>query len=192
VVLFTLGTGVGGGLVLDDRLLVGRHGFAGELGHMIVSDGGRPCPCGNRGCIEAYASGTAIAAITRERLADEPGRASLLRDEDEINGKAVTRAALAGDELATQVLTEVGGWLGVATANMVNVVDPGVVLIGGGAALATSRWVLPAAEAALAERMIGASMRDPVPIELAALGDDAGMVGAALLAADLDAAVEPA
>lgn len=187
VVLFTLGTGVGGGMVMDDRLLVGRHGFAGELGHMIIVEGGRLCPCGNRGCVEAYTSGTSIAAIARDRLAEDPQLGSLLRDEAEIDGRAVTQAALAGDDLAQQVLYEVGHWLGVATATIINAVDPSVVLLGGGAALATSRWVVPAAEASQEERLIGASMREPVPIQLAALGDDAGMVGAALLAADLHA-----
>lgn len=188
VVLFTLGTGVGGGLVVDGRLVVGRHGFAGELGHVIVHEGGRPCPCGNRGCIEAYASGTSIGAIARDRLADDRDHASVLRDDEVVDGRAVTRGALAGDELAKEVLVEVGRWLGVAAANLVNAVDPSVVLVGGGAALATSRWVLPAAQAACDERLVGSAFREPVPIELAALGDDAGMVGAAMLAADLEAA----
>lgn len=187
VTLFTLGTGVGGGLVVDDRLLVGRNGFAGELGHLIVAEGGRACPCGNRGCIEAYASGTSIGLMARDRLADSD-RDSSLRGEAELGGRNVTDAALAGDDIAQEVLREVGHWLGVAAASVVNAVDPSVVLVGGGAALPTSRWVLPAAQTSMAERLVGGAFRSPPPIELTALGDDAGMVGAAMLAADLDAA----
>ena len=183
VLLLTLGTGVGGGLVLGGELLVGANGFAGELGHVIVEEGGRPCPCGNRGCVEAYAAGTAIGLTARERLVDRAVD-SALRDVPDLTGKAVTRAALGGDEFAQQVLRDAGSWLGVAIASLTNAFDPELVLLGGGAAVETSRWVVPAAEASLAERLIGSGWRTPPPLELAALGDDAGMVGAALLAAE--------
>jgi glucokinase len=183
VVMLTLGTGVGGGLVLRGELLVGTNGFAGELGHIIVEEGGRPCPCGNRGCVEAYAAGTAIGLTARERLVDRAVE-SRLREVDDLSGKAVTRAALAGDGFAQQVLRDAGGWLGVAIASLCNTFDPELLLLGGGAAVETSRWILPAAEEALAQRLIGSGWRVPPPLELAALGDDAGMVGAALLAAE--------
>jgi glucokinase len=183
VVMLTLGTGVGGGLVLGGQLVVGTNGFAGELGHIIVEEGGRPCPCGNRGCVEAYAAGTSIGLTARERLVDRSVE-SRLRGASDLSGKAVTRAALAGDAFARDVLRDAGTWLGVAVASLTNILDPELVLLGGGAAVETSRWVVPAAEAALAERLIGSGWRVPPPIELAALGDDAGMVGAALLAAE--------
>ncbi|MFA9429251.1 ROK family protein [Egicoccus sp. AB-alg2] len=183
VVMITLGTGVGGGVVVDGHLLLGANGFAAETGHIIVKEGGRRCPCGNRGCIEAYASGTSIGRIAAERAPDHPGE-TVLRGLDAPTGKDVSQAALGGDPLAQTVLTEAGTWLGVAAASLVNLLDPEVVLIGGGAALATSRWVVPAASEALQQRMIGAEWRKAPAIELAALGDDAGMVGAALLAAD--------
>jgi glucokinase len=184
VVMLTLGTGVGGGVVVGGHLLTGANGFGGELGHLLVDDGGRPCPCGNRGCVEAYASGTAIGRRAQQRLADEPVD-SLLREVEEITGRDVTLAARDGDELAREVLVEAGEWLGVALAGLVNALDPEVVLVGGGAAAQTATWMLPAAREAMAERIIGHAWRSPPPVEPAALGDDAGMVGAGLAAADL-------
>jgi glucokinase len=183
LLMFTLGTGVGGGVVVGGEVVVGHGGLAGELGHVIVDEGGRACPCGNRGCVEAYASGTSIGLIARERLVDLSVE-STLRDETELTGRTVTQAALGGDDFARGVLVEAGHWLGVAAGSLVNVLDPALILVGGGAAVQTSRWVLPAAEAALAEHLIGSPWRTAPPLELAALGDDAGMVGAALLAAE--------
>ncbi|WP_169786900.1 ROK family protein [Nitriliruptor alkaliphilus] len=181
VLLFTLGTGVGGGIVLGGQLQEGAHGFGGEVGHLIVEDGGRPCPCGNRGCIEAYASGTAIGLAARDRLVDQEVTTAL-RDDTELTGRSVTDAAIAGDALAQSVLVDVGRWLGVAAAGLVNVLDPEVILLGGGAARSTAPWIVPAARAALAERVLGAQMRPLPAIELTELGDDAGMIGAGLLA----------
>jgi glucokinase len=126
VVLLTLGTGVGGGVVTGGRLVLGGNGFAGELGHIIVEDGGRLCPCGIRGCIEAYASGSAIALMARERLVDRSIESSL-REHTEFTGRDVTDAAQAGDEFAGSVLTTVGSWLGVAAASLANALDPEVI-----------------------------------------------------------------
>lgn len=184
-VLFTLGTGVGGGIVVDGELVVGSQGFGGELGHVIVLEDGRPCPCGNRGCVEAYTSGTSIGIIARERLAEGPDQTSL-RDLPYVGGRAVTQAAQDGDRFAQHLLAEAGGWLGVAAASVVNALDPGIVLVGGGAARPAATWLLPSARAALADRLVGSGWRTPPPLELAALGDDAGMVGAGLFAAERD------
>lgn len=183
VVLVTLGTGVGGGVVVRGRLLTGAGGFAGELGHVVVAEGGRPCPCGNRGCIEAYASGSAIGALARDRLVD-PTTVSSLRELDHVAGPEVTAAARSGDGVAIEVLTEAGSWLGVALASVVNVLDPEVVLLGGGAAAASSPWLLPAASDSMAAHLVGSRWRTPPPVRLAELGDDAGVVGAAMLALD--------
>ena len=183
LVLVTLGTGVGGGVVVGGRVLTGSGGFAGELGHVIVDEGGRPCPCGNRGCVEAYASGSAIGALARDRLVD-PTTVTSLRELEAVAGPEVTTAARAGDQVAIEVLEEAGRWLGVALASLVNVLDPGVVLLGGGAAAAAGPWLLPPARATMAERLVGSAWRDAPPVELAALGDDAGVVGAGLLALD--------
>jgi glucokinase len=192
-VLFTLGTGVGGGIVVGGRLLVGSHGFGGELGHVVIAEGGRRCPCGNRGCVEAYASGTAIGLSARERLVD-PSIETVLRDRDDLTGVVVTEAARDGDAFAAEILDEVGRWLGVAISTVVNALDPEIVLVGGGAARPTAPWVLPAAREAAAVRLVGSAWRELPPIELAELGDDAGTVGAALHAADqlADRDAEPA
>jgi glucokinase len=183
LVMVTLGTGVGGGVVVAGRLVTGSGGFAGELGHVIVAEGGRPCPCGNRGCIEAYASGSAIGAMARDRLVD-PTTVTSLRELDQVLGPDVTAAARAGDEVAVEVLTEAGTWLGVALASAVNILDPEAILLGGGAAEAAGPWMLPAARTSLASHLVGSRFRTAPPVRLAELGDDAGVVGAAMLAID--------
>lgn len=183
VVMFTIGTGVGGGIVIGGELVVGANGFAGELGHVIVERGGRRCPCGNRGCVEAYASGRSIGELAAERLATDTA-ASQLRDGEKVDGAAVSRAAADGDPLATALLHEVGSWLGIAIASCVNALDPEVVLVGGGAAPAVAPFVLPAARDTLGQHVIGHDFRGLPPIDLAVLGDDAGTVGAGLYAAD--------
>ena len=178
VVMFTLGTGVGGGVIVDGRLLEGAHGFAGELGHLVIAEGGRDAPSGIRGTVEAYASGTAIereageamaAGIAGARTADAP---------------AVVAAAAAGEPWALAVLERVGARLGVAIASVVSVLDPSVVVVGGGAGDAAAAFLLPAARDAFAMHLMGASHRPLVPVVPAELGDDAGVIGAALLAAD--------
>lgn len=186
-VMFTLGTGVGGGVLVDGRPVLGRTGYAGELGHLIVEEGGRLCPCGNRGCIEAYASGTAIGVLAQERLdAGASSELSTVASTGLVTGKDVGAAATRGDEFARSVLRDVGGWLGVAVASIVNALDPEIVVVGGGASTENAGFVLPAAASAARERLLGAPHREPPPIVLAELGDDAGMIGAALLAAAVD------
>jgi glucokinase len=173
MVMLTVGTGVGGGLVLDGRLVRGRHGLGAEFGHIIVLEGGPPCPCGNRGCLEAVASGTAIGRLARERL----GWA-------DATGKSVTEAAQAGDGQATAVVTECGFWLGVGIASLVNALDPDLVVVGGGAMQAGELLLGPARDAC-AERLVGRGSRPHPPVVEAALGDDAGVVGAGLLALEV-------
>lgn len=185
LLLFTLGTGIGGGVVVAGRLLLGHGGFAGEVGHVLVEEGGRTCPCSNRGCIEAYASGTAIGAIARERLVDHTVESSLRAAADPA-GRDVSAAAADGDAFAQELLAEAGRWLGVAAASLVNTLDPQLVLIGGGASVPTAPWMLPAARTSLAAHLVGSRWRQAPPIELASLGDDAGVVGAAALAAARD------
>lgn len=190
VLLVTLGTGVGGGLVLGGRLHLGAGGFAAELGHLVVAEGGRRCPCGNHGCIEAYASGTAIGLAARERLVDRDVDTSL-RDATELDGRSVTVAATAGDLVSQELLGDVGRWLGVALAGLVNALDPELILLGGGAAPGTAPWVVPAAEVSLAARVLGSAHRTLPSLRLAGLADDAGMIGAGLLAAERAASDPP-
>lgn len=179
--MVTVGTGVGGGLVLEGALVRGE-GFCGEFGHMIVLEGGPTCPCGNRGCLEALASGSAIGATARRHVDEgQAPRGSALYELGDPTGKGVTLAAQAGDEGAVAVLAECGFWLGVGIASLVNALDPAMVVVGGGA-LQAGELLLEPARASAGERMLGRTHRDPPPIVPAALADDGGLVGAALLA----------
>ncbi len=180
--MLTIGTGVGGGLVMDGRLIRGGTGLGGEFGHLIVHDGGALCPCGNRGCLEAMASGTAIGRLAREALSEDAGEHdSVLRHADQVTGTMVTDAARSGDALAVDVLAEAGRWLGVGIASLVNSLDPEVVIVGGGA-LAAGRLLLDPAVDAYHARVIARGHRTIPPVLRARLGDDAGLIGAALLA----------
>lgn len=183
VLMLTLGTGVGGGILADGRLVEGETGLGGEVGHIVIDDGGRPCPCGSNGCLEVYASGSALGVRARERLGGG-GTTSSLDEVDVVDGKAVTLAALDGDELALEVLREAGRWLGVGLTGLVNVLDPSVVVVGGGAAPLAAPILLPEAEAVMERRIIGADHRTPPPVVVAQLADDAGAIGAALLVYD--------
>lgn len=176
--LVTLGTGVGGGIVVRGRLLTG---IGTEVGHIVVQTDGRTCPCGNLGCLEAYASGNSIARRAQERL-QTWDRPTPLRD-DEVTGRHVVEAAGAGDPLAQDVLAWAGRFLGVGIASLVNVLDPSVVLIGGGAGEAAFPHVLPSLTSSLRAQVFGLSRRTLPRLVPAELGDAAGVVGAALLAA---------
>jgi glucokinase len=183
MLMLTVGTGVGGGVVLADHLVRGAHGMAGELGHIAVLEGGPLCPCGARGCLESLSSGTAIARAAREALQEGrigAGPLAALRP-DQVTGKAVTVAAHAGDEEAIAILAVAGRWLGVGIASLVAAFDPEVVVLGGGAMQAGALLLEPA-RAGAQDRLLGRGYRDLPPIVAAGLGDDAGIVGAALLA----------
>lgn len=179
--MLTVGTGVGGGLISEGRLMRGATGVGGEFGHIIVHEGGAQCPCGNRGCLEAVASGTAIGRMAREAVAAGRAQDSRLRDVQALTGRAVTDAARAGDVLATRILARAGRWLGVGIASLVNGLDPEVVIVGGGVLSAGSLLLEPAVEAYHA-RVIARDHRMVPPVLRARLGDDAGLIGAALLA----------
>ncbi|HSJ43631.1 MAG TPA: ROK family protein [Euzebyales bacterium] len=179
--MLTVGTGVGGGLIMDDRLVRGATGVGGEFGHIIVAEGGPRCPCGNRGCLEALASGSAIGRMARTAVADREAPDSALYDVGEVTGTAVTRAAQEGDVLAGRILARAGTWLGVGIASLVNGLDPEVVLIGGGVLAAGVLLLDPAVEAYHA-RVVARGHRTVPPVLRAELGDDAGLIGAALLA----------
>ena len=188
VVVVTVGTGIGGGLVLGGRLRHGASGLAGEVGHLPVEADGRACRCGARGCWEAYASGTALVEQARRSAAADPGRARVLLALADgsaagIEGPMVTEAARAGDPVALAALAECARWLGIGLAGLVTVLDPQAVILGGGLS-ADADLLIPGARAAMEDRLIGARLRPPVPILTAELGNDAGVVGAAALARD--------
>lgn len=184
MLLVTVGTGIGGGIVSDGRLFRGAHGFASEIGHIIVEPEGPQCGCGNRGCWEQVASGTAIGRLGREVARDQGG--STLRelagdDPDKVTGRVVTQAAQQGDGASRRVLAEVGRRLGQGIAGLVNVLDPQVVVVGGGA-IGAGDLLLDPARTAFAEAVEGPGHRPRVPLVAAQLGNDAGAVGAAALA----------
>lgn len=181
-----VGTGIGGGIVSDGRLVRGAHGFAGEIGHIVVEPDGPLCGCGNHGCLEQVASGTAITRQGRRAATRHPH--SLIAelsagDPERVTGELVTDAARRGDAAATGIFTEVGFRLGQGIAGLVNVLDPEIVVVGGGAADAGELLLAPVRDA-YRRHVEGRGHRPDVPIVLAALGNDAGGVGAAALALD--------
>jgi glucokinase len=185
-VMITLGTGIGGALLVDGHVSRGRHGIAGEFGHMQVVPGGQRCECGNRGCWEQYASGNALVREARDLIAaDSPLigdlRARLGPDENALTGPFITEAAAAGDPTARELLAEVGEWLGVGLANLAAAFDPGRFVVGGGVSAAGELLLGPAREA-FRRQLPGRGYRPEASIVLAQLGADAGLIGAADLA----------
>jgi glucokinase len=178
LVYLTISTGVGGGLILDGRLYRGAAGNAGELGHLTVDRLGRPCACGRRGCLEAYASGTNIAVRALERLA--AGGSSRLRDLPEFTARDVAEAAAAGDDLAAEVWDETTAILGSAVANILDVFNPELIVLGGGVTRAGDQLLRPVREQGLAQAMGPAARTGDVV--LAELGDHVGVVAAAAVA----------
>ena len=180
MVLFTLGTGVGGGIVIGDRVLEGEHSHGAELGHMkIEMTRPRLCGCGRTGCLEAYASATAVVARAREALAEDDGLSTLhsLAKTGELTARDVFGAADARDALAARVVEETAYYLAVGAANMMHIIDPDVVVFGGG---------MTAAGEPFMERIRHhvQQLAFPVPAErtlirYAELGSDAGFIGAA-------------
>lgn len=175
VLVVTLGTGIGGGIVSGGRLLRGWNGFAGEIGHLVVVADGRECACGRRGCWEQYASGTALGRLARE--ARENGASW---PDSGVDAVDVRRAAESGDVGAGRVIDEFGRWVALGVASLVHAFDPSVIVIGGGVAheaemlrAATRRW--------LGEFLYASHVRRHPAVVLARHGEDAGALGAAFL-----------
>jgi glucokinase len=186
VMLITVGTGIGAGIVLDGRLYRGRWGTAGEPGHYRVVPDGRLCGCGNRGCWEQYASGNALVAEARELARRSPSAAVRLLQlgggsPDGIDGPAVTQAAREGDAGARTCFEIVGSWLGHGLADLAAIIDPGCFVIGGGVSEAGEMLLGPARNAFEAS-LTGRAYRQLAEVRLAELGPDAGLIGAADLA----------
>ena len=181
-VLLTLGTGIGGGLILGGRPYRGSHGAAAELGHFVVDMDGPPCPgrCPNNGCIESLVSGTALRIEAERAIAANPGSplAAAAEAGGKIDGTVVTGLARAGDEISIRLLETMGRRLGVALTGLANVFDPDVMVIGGGVIDAGELLLGPAREEF--ERRALTPQRE-TPIKAAELGADAGMIGASIL-----------
>ncbi|HET6830070.1 MAG TPA: ROK family protein [Solirubrobacterales bacterium] len=185
VVLLTIGTGIGGGLILDGRPYRGAHGAGAELGHVVVDIDGPPCQgnCPNRGCIEAIASGTALAREAERAAAAAPGSelARAAADGAHLDGRLVTELARAGEPESIAVLETAGRRLGVALSGLANIFDPEVIVVGGGVMAAGELLLGPAREEL---RVRALPPQNRTPVLAAGLGADAGMIGAAILAAD--------
>jgi glucokinase len=184
VLILTIGTGIGGGMVVDGRILRGASGAAGELGHIVIDEAGPPCPgnCPNRGCLEAFVSGPALAHAGRARAEAEPdsGLGRALAAGREVTGPLVTELAHDGDAAARATIGGLGRHLGVGMTSLVNVFNPEVIVVGGGL-VATGDLLLAPARAVVAERAL-VPARDQVRIVPARFGDESGMLGAAALA----------
>jgi len=179
--LLTLGTGIGGGVLADGRVYRG-DGSAGELGHVVVEAEGPRCGCGNKGCLEVYASGSAFAAFGVAVAKAEPmsGLGRALSEGRSITGAVVTELAGEGDAAAQQVIADAGRMLGVGLASLCNAFNPELVVIGGGAGAAAGELLLAPAREELARRALGPNRA--VPVVAAHFGDEAGMLGAAMMA----------
>jgi len=181
ILCLTLGTGVGGGIILAGKLWRGADGTAGELGHITVEPfGGVRCKCGNTGCLEVYASATAIVRMAREAMAHHPDSSLQSIASGDLTSEKVWRAATSGDALALEVFHKAGVYLGVAMANYVNIFNPEMIVIGGGVSAAWEILAQPAREEVLRRAFRVPALRCRiVPAEC---GDDAGLIGAAWLA----------
>ncbi len=183
VVGLTIGTGIGGGIAIGGRLHLGIDGTAGEVGHMTIDPHGQPCGCGNRGCLETFASGPSIATLgIRATLTGVPTQIGELAGHDlnKITPEIILQAADAGDHVAREILERAGAALGVGVANLVTVLSPDCVILGGSVAC-LGEWLFAPVRAAVRERCRAIPV-DQVRIIPAALGGDAGSIGAAIWA----------
>lgn len=183
-VMLTIGTGIGGGVIIDGGLYRGSNGAASEPGHMVIDYDGPPCQgnCPNRGCLETLASGTAIGREGRAAAEREPDSAlgRMLGEGREIDGKAVTEAAIEGDAVAVAVLEQTGRRLGAGLSGLANIFEPEVIVLGGGVMGAAGDLLLTPARAELAQRAL--QPMNATPVVAAELGPKAGMIGAAEMA----------
>jgi len=183
MVMLTIGTGIGGGLILGGEVYRGAHGAGAELGHMVIQADGPPCQgnCPNHGCVEALASGTALGREGRAAAESSPDSAlgKVLAAGGEVDGRAVTEAALSGDEVAIGVFDLIGGRLGVACSSLANIFQPKAIVVGGGV-IAAGDLLLEPARREVRERAL--NPMNQTPILEATLGNAAGMIGAAAMA----------
>jgi glucokinase len=186
MVMVTVGTGIGGGIVVDGVLMHGAFGVAAELGHMRVVPGGVRCGCGNRGCWEMYASGNALVREARDLVISGSPLAARLGelcggDPAALSGPDVTRAAVEGDPAAVELLADLGVWIGEGVASVAAILDPELIVLGGGVSEAGPLLIDPTL-AAFRRQLTGRGHRPEARFALAKLGNDAGMIGVADLA----------
>lgn len=182
LVAVTLGTGVGGGIILDGKLLTGRNYAAGEIGHMVLVQDGEPCTCGQKGCLEAYASATALIRQTRRAMEAHPESAmwKLCPSLDQVNGILAFDAARQGDPAGKEVLDTYIRHLAWGIVSLINLLDPEVVCIGGGISGSGDELLLPLREQVY-PHVFAQNAKHPTRVELAKLGNHAGLIGAACI-----------
>lgn len=182
LVAVTLGTGVGGGIILDGKLLTGRNYAAGEIGHMVLIQDGEPCTCGQKGCLEAYASATALIRQTRRAMEAHPESAmwKLCPTLDQVNGILAFDAAREGDPAGKEVLDNYIRHLAWGVISLINLLDPEVVCIGGGISGSGDELLLPLREQVY-PHVFAQNATHPTRVELAKLGNHAGLIGAACI-----------
>ena len=184
MVMVTLGTGIGGGIVTGGSLVRGRNGFAGEFGHMVIDPVGPPCRCGRRGCWERYASGAGLGRLAREaavggrlgRVVEHAGG-----DAEAVRGEHVQAAAREGDTEALAVIEDFGRWVALGLVNLTNALDPEVFVLGGGLAVSADLYLGPI-QKWFTELLYAPELRPHPALAFARLGAVAGAVGAAILA----------
>jgi len=184
LIYITVSTGIGGGIIIDGRLHRGKDCRAGEIGHMIIDPKGSRCSCGNNGCLEALSSGTAIANRGKEVV--EERRPSILidfcqGDSSKVTAALVSRAAQEGDHVAQEILTTAGYYLGIGLANLVNLLSPEKIILGGGV-MKAGDLILESTKCTLQDITKASSLGSSVEICKAALGDESGVVGALMVA----------
>lgn len=181
-IVITLGTGVGGGIIIDGKIYSGFNHFGGELGHAVIVKGGRQCTCGRKGCLEAYSSATALIKMTQEAM--EANKDSKLwevaKTLEEVNGKTAFDAMRLGDPVGAEVVNQYIQYLGCGLANFVNIFQPEILLIGGGISKEGETLLAPLREI-LKEETYGISGVKSTTLKTCALGNDAGTIGAAFL-----------
>ena len=182
VVMVALGTGIGGGIIANGRVVRGTNGFGGEIGHMVVDPDGPECPCGLRGCWERFASGSALAARARAVVSEGRGERmlSLAGDVASLRGEHVESAARAGDVEAQRIIDDFCRWVALGLANLANILDPALIVIGGGLA-STGDSYIAGIRAWFARMLYAPDLRPHPPVELAHHGELAGAIGAAHL-----------
>ncbi len=181
-VMITLGTGVGGGIVIDNKLYSGFNFAGGELGHTVIEFGGAPCSCGRRGCWEAYSSATALIRMTKEKLEEckTQGRKTLMANAPKVSGRTACDAMRQGDEAAKEVYDKYIKYLACGIANMINIFQPEVISLGGGIS-GEGQSLIDALLPIVKSELYGGKNEKATEIRIAKLGNDAGIIGAAML-----------
>lgn len=181
-IMVTLGTGVGGGIIIDGKIFTGYNHAAGEIGHIVIDVDGPQCGCGRKGCWEAYSSATALIRMTKEKIAEceKEGRYTIMSEAERISGRTACEAMRAGDPAGKEVYDKYVKYLAAGLTNMVNIFQPEVISLGGGVSN-EGQSLIDAIKPIVHKEQYGSGFLTPVELRIAELGNDAGMIGAAMM-----------